>query len=233
MAMSQVSLPDQIEQATNTAHEHGHSMVYVALDGQLAGALELRPSIRPEAQQIVDHLHARGITTYIISGDHEEPTRILARQLGIDNVVAETLPEDKAAQIAKFQSEGKFVCFIGDGINDAIALRTAQVSISLRGATSLATDTAQIIMMDQSLRQLSTLLRLSDEFEANMQMNLTTSIVPGLIIIGGAFAGVVSYTSSIPIYAAGLTWGAVNAMLPRVKLMRRLLADERDGMHAA
>ncbi len=225
MAMSQVSIPDHIEQATQSAHDHGHSIVYVAFDGQLAGAIELRPSIRPEAQQIVNHLHARGITTYIISGDREEPTRILAKQLGIKNYIAETLPEDKAAQIARFQSEGKFVCFIGDGINDAIALRTAQVSISLRGATSLATDTAQIIMMDQSLRQLITLLRLSDEFEANMQINLLTSVVPGLLIVGGAFAGVVSYTSSIPIYAVGLALGMGSAMMPRVKLIRRLLTS--------
>jgi len=101
--------------------EQGHSLVFIALNDQLAGAIELYPTIRPEAKQIIAQLKQRGLSMYIISGDHEQPTRKLAQRklaqkLGIENYFAETLPEGKANLIAQLQQEGKVVCFVGDGI---------------------------------------------------------------------------------------------------------------------
>lgn len=222
MVMEAVALPDTVEEIAQHVHAQGHSLVYVALDDRLIGAIELQPTVRPEAQEIIEYLQQRGVETYILSGDHEAPTRTLAAQLGIDHYFAETRPEEKAEQIVRLQEAGKFVCFIGDGINDAIALKQAEISISLRGATTIATDTAHIVMMDQTLTQLPALFAGADAFEGNMQANLATSVVPGVFIIGGAFAGLIGYGASTVIYTMGLGAGVVNAMLPR-------LAGRREG----
>ncbi len=229
MAMEAITIPEEIESIRQTAHQEGHSLVYVAINDQLAGAIELVPTVRPEAKRIVDYLRQAGLEMAIISGDHERPTRALATYLGIDRYFAETLPEntypaplDKADLISQLQKEGtpvqrsrKTVCFVGDGINDSIALKKANVSISLRGASTIATDTAQIILMDQTLNELQTLFELSEQFESNMHTNLMTTVVPGVIIIGGAFAGLIGYGSSIGVFTVGLVAGITNAMRPR------------------
>ena len=84
----------------------------------------------------------------IVSGDHDAPTRALAESLGMDRYFAQVLPADKADYVAKLQAEGRRVCFVGNGINDSIALKKADVSVSLRGASSLATDTAQVVFLE-------------------------------------------------------------------------------------
>jgi Cu2+-exporting ATPase len=180
-----ISIPDEIRAQQAQAYALGHSLVMVAVDDRLGGAIELQPTIRPEAKAIVDNLRARGITPVIISGDQEGPTRQLAEALGIARYFANTLPENKAALVKQLQDEGRVVCFVGDGINDAIALKKAQVSVSLRGATTVATDTAQIVLMDQSLDRMVPLFDFSDEFASNMQTGFASAIVPGVINIGG------------------------------------------------
>jgi Cu2+-exporting ATPase len=123
----------------------------------------------------------------IISGDHEAPTKKLALKLGMDDYFSEVLPEEKANLITQLQAEGKSVCYVGDGINDAIALKKANVSISLRGASTVATDTAQVILMNQKLDQLEELFDLAQAYEANMKSIFATVITPSLIGLGGVF----------------------------------------------
>ena len=127
--------------------------------------------MRPEAKMVIDSLrkHHTIQSVAIISGDHEAPTKKLAEQLMIDNYFAEVLPQDKAKLIAQLQKEGRTVCYIGDGINDAIALKQADVSISLRGASTVATDTAQIILMNENLEQLGLLFDIAKNFDKNMK----------------------------------------------------------------
>ena len=95
-----------------------------------------------------------------------------------------------------------------------VAFKQAQVSVSLRGATTVAIDTAQIILMDQTLHHLPTLFALAEEFEANMDANLITTVVPGVVIIVGAFAGLIGYSAAIMIFTMGLAAGVINAMAP-------------------
>ncbi len=186
-----IAIPSQIREAQAACHEQGHSLVLVAINDQLGGALELLPTMRPEAAEVVAGLHQRGIKSIvIISGDHEAPTRKLAQELGIDRYFAQTLPQNKAAIIEQLQSEGRTICYVGDGINDTIALKKAQVSISLRGASTAATDTAQIILMDQNLRQLCPLFDLSREFSSTLDNSLNLILIPVALGIGGIyFAG--------------------------------------------
>lgn len=212
-----LSLPEQVGSLQEQAEEQGHSLIYVGVDEIVAGVLEMQPSIRPEAQQLIESLKQRGIGTYIISGDHEKPTRTIARQLGVDHYFAETLPENKAELVRQLRDEGKFVCFIGDGINDAIALKSAHISISLKGASSAATDTAQIIFMDGTLEPLERLFGFADEFERTMHRNLLVSLAPGIINIGGIYLLHFGVATSMTLFYSGTTAGLANTIYPLIK----------------
>ncbi len=212
-----IALPDAVQGLQREADSQGYSLVAVAVNDQLGGMIELQPSIRPEAADIIRRLRAQRKDIYIISGDYEQPTRRLADELGVNGYFAETLPENKADLVQRFRQEGKFVCFVGDGINDAIALQAANVSVSLRGASSVATDTAQIILMDGSLNRLEPLFAIADDFEANMQTNRFISIVPGALTIGGIFLFSVGLPTSMLVRYAALLAGLVNTMSPLLK----------------
>jgi Cu2+-exporting ATPase len=217
MVMESIAIPNEYQQIEENAHENGHSLVYVAIDDQLGGAIELVPTIRPEAKQIINDLHQRKIKVVIISGDHEKPTKKLALKLGIDHYFAETLPQNKADIVEQLQNEGKSVCFVGDGINDSIALKKANVSISLRGASTAATDTASIILMDESLKQLVPLLNLASELDANLSNSVVLTVVPGIISAGGIFFFHLGLVSSIIWCNVALVASLSNAMLPLIK----------------
>ena len=214
MALGGIPIDETVYTQQRLAHDHGSSLVYVALNGRLAGAIELNTSLRPEAQQIVEQLKARNFDLYIISGDQQEPTRRLATALGIENYVAEVLPEEKAAWVARLQAQGRFVCFVGDGINDAIALKQAQTSISLRGAATAATDTAQIVLTDESLVQLDQAFALARRFKKNMRNSYITTFGPGLLCLGGIFFFKFKLLSAMVCYNASLVAGLGNAILP-------------------
>ncbi|MEM7134159.1 MAG: heavy metal translocating P-type ATPase [Chloroflexota bacterium] len=219
MQMESVEIPSEIIDIQNGCHELGNSLVMVAVEDRLVGAIELQPTIRPEAHAVIEALHERKIETAIISGDQEAPTRTLARELGIERYFANVLPEEKGEFVAKLQAEGKTVCFVGDGINDAIALKKAEVSISLRGATTIATDTAQIVLMDQTLEKLPILIDLSNELHRNLTTSLILVTVPCCFVIGGVFFLGAGIPLAVTTYTTTLALGVANAMSP---MFRRL-----------
>ncbi|MGH3669539.1 MAG: heavy metal translocating P-type ATPase [Pseudonocardiaceae bacterium] len=214
MALEDIALPAAIEELTQGVHEQGHSLVMVAVNDRLVGAIELRPTVRPEIEFVLGELRRRNLDLCIISGDQEGPTRKMADSLGITRYFANTLPEDKASLIAGLQSEGRSVCFVGDGINDSISLKRANVSVSLRGASTAATDTAQIVLMDQGLGQLPFMLQLADEFDGNMRAGFSTSVGQGVVVIGGALLSVVGIIGGTLIWTAALLAGLGIAYLP-------------------
>lgn len=217
MQQKGIGLPEEIQELKTQCDANGHSLVYVALNKNLAGVLELQPCIRPEAKEIINYLKAQGISLYIISGDHEQPTRQIAHELGIEHYFAETLPDKKAELIAELRASGKFVGFIGDGINDAIALKQANLSISLRGASTAATDTAQIILMDGNLNKLKSLFEIAKAFEANMRTNYFTSMVPGVVCLGGVFLFHMGVVGGLVVFYTAKMVGLTNTMLPLIK----------------
>lgn len=205
-------LIDALQETTKT----GHSLVMIAIDGQIAGAIELEPTVRAEAGRIIQELRNQyGIRSIcIISGDHRVPTQRMAEQLGIDTYFAETLPEQKADLIDKLVSEGRKVCYIGDGINDAIALKKAHVSISLRGASSVATDTAQVILMDGHLCQLPSLFDFARSFHKNSNRAFAISVIPSVIGIWGALFLHFTLVNTALLTVGSLCVGIGNSMLP-------------------
>lgn len=214
MALEDISLPTAIQELTQVVHEQGYSLVMVAVNDRLVGAIELRPTLRAEIVSVLDELRRRNLDICIISGDQEGPTRKMADELGITRYFANTLPEDKAGLVAGLQSEGRSVCFVGDGINDSISLKRANVSISLRGASTAATDTAQIVLMGQGLQELPFVFQLADEFDGNMRAGFGVSVGQGVVVIGGALLSVVGIIAGTLIWTAALVVGLGIACLP-------------------
>jgi Cu2+-exporting ATPase len=229
LQQQQIVIADDAQDLQTAADAEGHSLIYVAVNQQLAGVLALEPTIRPEAQAVIADLKQRGITLYVISGDHAGPTKNLAESLGIDHYFADVLPERKADYVKCLKDEGKFVCFVGDGINDAIALKTAQVSVSLQGASSAATDTAQVVFMDGTLKKLPELLAIADDFEKTMQKNLAISVVPGIFSIAGVYLLHFSIAASMGIFYVGCFAGLGNILWPLVKYQETLALSDQSA----
>ncbi|MGI2324225.1 MULTISPECIES: heavy metal translocating P-type ATPase [unclassified Methylococcus] len=223
-----IGLTPEIKEALDAAHLEGYTMVMVAIGDRIGGALELQAAVRPEVKDIVAGLRARGVKHLaIISGDHEAPTRKLAEELGMDRYFAQVLPADKADYVEKLQQEGRTVCFVGDGINDSIALKKANVSISLRGATSIATDTAHIVFLEQGLGKLCELRDISRELERNIARSWAMIIAPNVACVLGVFTlgfGVAAsvFTNNVAALAA-----LANGLLP----MRKVALLEAERRH--
>lgn len=225
LEMEEIAIPPELDAVQAECHAKGHSLVLVAVNGTVAGALELQPTIRPEALEAISVLKERGLSLYIISGDHEAPTRQLAGALGIDHYFAGVLPQDKAGLVEQLKADGRKVCFVGDGINDALALGKADVSISLRGASTLATDTAQVVLMSQDLRQLNFLLQLAGEFDQSLKWLFRITLVPVGTVIASTFLLHTGIYTAIAAWQLGMMSGIGMGFLP---LWRHPL-EEEDG----
>ena len=164
-----VALPPGLRTVLDAAQREGHALVFVAVDGAAVGSIELAAALRPEAQAVVEWLKSRGYALYILSGDQEAPTAKLAAELGMDGYFANTMPTEKARKVEELQAQGRRVCFVGDGINDAVALLQANVSISFRGGTTVASDAAQIVLMEDHLEQIQVLLELAAAYNGRVQ----------------------------------------------------------------
>lgn len=217
MALSGVAAPPALEALQAAAEERGYSLVYVAVNGELGGVLELCPTLRPEVFEVTAALRRRGLSLCIVSGDHLAPTRHLAGELGIDRYFAEVLPQEKAALVRALRAEGRRVCMVGDGINDAIAMKTANASVSLRGATMAATDTAQVVLMDGDLSQLPQLFELAGELDANVRVTVLTTVVPAALSIAGAFLWHVGIYENLLLFNLSFFASVTNAMLPALR----------------
>jgi Cu2+-exporting ATPase len=215
MKQEGIALPDDFSEQLQAIHEEGHSLVMLAIDHRLAGILEMHAAVRPEVPGLLAALRKRGVKHLaIVSGDHSQPTRTLAHQLGMDDCFYDVLPQHKADIVERLQAQGRTVCFVGDGVNDTIAMKKANVSISLSGATSVATDTAQIVLMDASLNKLPELLDIAIALNRNLEKAWWLNVVPGVVTMTSAFALRIDIIVALLISQTGLAAGVVNAMLP-------------------
>ena len=223
-----IELPTEVKESIETSHLEGHTVVMVSVDGRLGGAIELQAAVRPEVREIVAGLRARGIKHLaIISGDHDAPTRKLAESLGMDRYFAQVLPADKADYVEKLQKEGRKVCFVGDGINDSIALKKANVSISLRGASSIATDTAHIVFLEEGLAKLCELRDISRELDRNVKRSWNLILAPNIACIVGVFTLGFGIMASVVTNNVAALAALGNGMLP----LRQIAQIEAERRH--
>ncbi len=228
MAHEGIKLPSELERESERVHDEGHSLILVGVDDALGGALELKAAERSEAQEVIDGLRRRGAKHLaIISGDHQRPTKNLAKKLGMDRYFAEVLPQDKARYVETLQKEGRRVCFIGDGVNDSIALKQADVSISLRGASSIATDTAQIVFMEDSLEKLLAIHDVATELQGNIKRSWRMIVGANAICIAGALFGNFGVMHSMVFNQIGGLAAVANGLLPLRRASKLQAEKER------
>ena len=216
-----IPFPAEIHEELERCHRDGSTMVMVGIDGRLGGAIELRAAIRPEAREIIQGLRSRGIKYIaIISGDHDAPTRKLAESLEMDRYFAQVLPTDKASIVDRLQREGRKVCFVGDGINDSIALKKADVSISLRGASTIATDTAQVVFLEGGLSRLCELRDIARNLDRNVNRSWSMIVAPNVSNVIGVFTMGSGIMASVVTNNVSALAALGNGLLPLRKIPR-------------
>jgi len=228
MEIEKVNMPyDKVNKLVAACREHNYALVMVSVNDELIGAIELHTLLRSEVPQLIQALQAQNKEIYIFSGDHELPTQKLSEQLGVNHYFAELLPEQKAEQIRQLRAKGKKICFIGDGVNDSIALKAADVSISLHGASPLATDMAQIILMDNKLAQIEPLFSYANELKNNIRFGVMSVLVPGTMVVTGVFFFHLGVLGSVLLSDLGLVTGLTHSMLPLLKHKKTDTSDDR------
>ena len=173
-------LPDKLTQAVEAA-DLG-SFVWIAVDKQLQGAIELRPQLRPEVPAVLAELRQRGIRHLVlVSGDSQAACERLGQTLGFDAVYAEQRPQDKLQLVRRLQSEGRRVCFVGDGLNDVLAMQQAQVSICLPSGADLSYHNAQIVLSQDNLSHLRDVFDVSAHLHLRLGSSLGFWVGCGLV----------------------------------------------------
>ena len=170
--MSNFEQSEDIRRATEAAASRGQSIVYLAEDGRVLAAFTVADAVRPEAKEAVDRLHANGVRVVMITGDSTAVANAVARDLGIDTVFAQVLPEDKAAKIEALQHEGNSVAMVGDGVNDAPALATADVGVAIGAGTEVAVEAGDIVLVRSDPRDMPRIIALSRASYRKMVQNL-------------------------------------------------------------
>jgi Cu+-exporting ATPase len=178
--------------AASLTSDRSHN-IYLTINGQLAGWVDVADEIRPEAKQVMIYLKAQGIHTILLSGDRREKCEQVAAELGIDEVIAEQTPEQKLSKIASLDKQAP-VAMVGDGINDAPALAKASVGISLSDASHIAMQSAQVVLMNHGLKNLPMALGLGKHTYLTIQQNLFWAFAYNIVAIPVAALGYLNPT---------------------------------------
>lgn len=176
-----------MKQTASDVIRSGHTIVFVKKDDQIAGCLALKDQIRPEAKEVMEELNRLGIKTAMLTGDHEDTAQAIAKEAGMTTVVAECLPDQKVNEIKRLKEEFGTIAMVGDGINDAPALKAADVGIAMGGGTDVALETADMVLMKNDLKKLVNMCRLSRKMNRIIKQNIVFSLAVICLLICANF----------------------------------------------
>lgn len=209
-----IAVSKEITAETDSYLNAGSAVIYIAVDDILAGYLVLSDTVREESRDMIAALDKIGVQPVLLTGDHPNAAGAIAGQLGIREVYANCLPEDKLNHIGAYQENGNAVCMIGDGINDAPALKKANVGIAMGGIGSdIAVDAADIALVDDEIRELPHLLSLSKRMMTTIKVNLTFSMGLNFLAIVLAITGLLGPVIGALVHNAGSVLVIINSAL--------------------
>jgi Cu2+-exporting ATPase len=201
----------------------GRTVLHVVVDGKVAGAIAVEDEVRPVSKEAVDLLHALGIRVALITGDSPAAADSVADRLGIDEVAAQVLPADKAAAVKRFQEGGRKVAMVGDGVNDAPALATADVGIAIGAGTDVAVESAGIVLVRNDPRDVVAAIDLSRATYNKMVQNLVWATGYNLVAIPVAAGVLVPWGIDLPMAVGAIAMSASTIIVAaNAQLLRRL-----------
>ncbi|TDU13298.1 heavy metal translocating P-type ATPase [Bacillus sp. BK450] len=215
---------EQIEASVTTLEEQGKTAMLVAIDGEVAGIVAVADTIKSSSPQAIARLKEQGIHVVMMTGDNKLTAEAIAKQAGIDHVIAEVLPEEKAAHIAALQEQGKKVAMVGDGINDAPALATANIGMAVGTGTDVAMEAADITLMTGDLHAIADALEFSKKTMRNIKQNLFWALAYNCIGIPIAAFGFLAPWLA----GAAMAFSSVSVVLNALRLQR--LKPVREGV---
>lgn len=220
----------ELESDSDRLAEEGKTPMYVALDNRLAGIVAVADVVKASSRAAIERLHDMGIQVAMITGDNRKTAAAIAKQVGIDRVLAEVLPQDKSNEVKKLQQEGRKVAMVGDGINDAPALAQADIGIAIGSGTDVAMESADIVLMRSDLMDVPTAINLSKKTIRNIKQNLFWAF--GYNVIGIPIAAGVLHLFGGPLLnpifaAAAMSLSSVSVLTNALRL-RGFKATDRE-----
>ncbi|WP_419823248.1 heavy metal translocating P-type ATPase [Anoxybacterium hadale] len=212
-----------LEQESDRLAGEGKTPMYIAADGRISGIIAVADVVKASSQKAIDKLKSMGLEVAMITGDNRKTAEAIAKQVGIDRVLAEVLPQDKSNEVKKLQSEGKQVAMVGDGINDAPALAQADIGIAIGSGTDVAMESADIVLMKSDLMDVPAAIQLSKSTIRNIKQNLFWAF--GYNVIGIPIAAGVLHLFGGPLLnpifaAAAMSLSSVSVLTNALRLKR-------------
>ncbi len=215
--------PVELEGTISAWRKRGATVLFVVRDGRVLGAIEAEDEVRPESVEAIRALHAQGVRVVMITGDAEQVARAVAEEIGVDEVIAEVLPEEKAGKVEDLERRGLRVAMVGDGVNDAPALARADVGIAIGAGTDVAIESAGVVLASDDPRGVVSVRRLSQASYRKMLQNLGWAVGYNVVAIPLA-AGVLAWAGFVLPPAIGALAMSVSTIVVAVNalLLRRL-----------
>jgi len=223
LSESKVVVPAELEKAATAWASEGRTVLYVIVDARVVGTVAVEDEIRPESAEAVKELHDLGVRVAMITGDSQAVADSVAKRIGIDEVAAQVLPSEKASAVARFQAGGKKVAMVGDGVNDAPALATADVGIAIGAGTDVAVESAGIVLVRSDPRDVVGAIELSRAAYRKMVQNLVWATAYNLIAIPVAAGFFVRWRIDLPMSVGAIAMSASTIIVAlNAQLLRRL-----------
>ena len=201
---------DKIKQYTN----EGKAIILAGMDNKCIGLITLSDVIRYNSKQVIEELNNMGIETVLLTGDNEKTAAYIAQKLHVKTVFANLLPEDKVENIKKLQQENKNVCMIGDGVNDAPALKTANVGVSMgKEGSDIAVDASEVALMSDDISKIPYLKKLSNLTVKTIKFNISLSMAINFVAITMSVLGMLNPITGALVHNAGSVLVVLNAAL--------------------
>lgn len=203
-----------VPEEANAYIQEGSTAIYVAVNGKFVGYIALADTLRQESAGMIRRLSSLNVEPILLTGDHENAAKTIAGELGIQELRANCLPEDKLKYIDEWQQSGKQVCMVGDGVNDAPALKKARVGIAMGGVGSdIAVEAADIALVDDEVKELPHLMALSRRMMTTIKLNMTFSMTLNFLAIGLAIVGTLNPVVGALVHNAGSVLVITNSAL--------------------